>query len=144
VVAYLQRAEPSLLKQTAPGAAASDSAGGWKSAKPLWIALAILMVLTPLGILAAGSAWGEWAPDDFKNPAARAQIATASGNIAPPSQTPIGIERLSTFWTAPMPRYAPQFLKSASFGYILSAMTGTGIILLVVLLGGRLASRRAP
>ena len=88
VVAYLQRAEPALLKATAPGASISGEAAGWKSLRPLWIALAVLLVLTPLGILAAGAAWGEWVPEDFSTPQARQQIAKVSGNQAPPTAAP--------------------------------------------------------
>jgi cobalt/nickel transport system permease protein len=143
VVAYLQRAEPSLLRNTAPGAiSTSEATVGWTTTKPLWVALAVLMVLTPLGILAAGSAWGEWSPEDFSNPAARQEIAKASGSLAPPSQAPAGLQRLSTFWTAPMPRYAPPFLKSPTFGYMLSAVSGTGLIILVFLFAGWLSHRR--
>lgn len=144
VVAYLQRAEPSLLRGTAPGAAdgTAETAIGWNATKPLWIALAILMVLTPLGILAAGTAWGEWSPADFANQVSRAQIAAASGSQLPPAAAPAGLERLASFWTAPMPRYAPPFLKSEFFGYILSAVSGTGLILLVFLIFGWLGNRR--
>ena len=93
VVAYLQRAEPSLLKSTAPGALASEPGRTqpvWRLAghRPLWIALAVLMILTPLGILAAGSAWGEWSPADFSNPQARELIAAASGSQVPPARLP--------------------------------------------------------
>ena len=42
-----------------------------------------------------------------------------------------------------MPRYAPPFLKSAAFGYALSAMAGTGMILLVFLTAGRIFRGRA-
>ena len=145
VVAYLQRAEPSLLKATAPGArpGEADEATGWRSTRPLWIALAVLMVVTPLGILAAGSAWGEWGPQDFSNPAARQQMATASGNQLPPTATPAGLRRLATFWTAPMPRYAPPFLKSPAFGYMLSAFFGSGLIVLACIAGGWFWSKRA-
>ena len=147
VVAYLQRAEPSLLRNTAPGAVASGpddskTVSGWSTTKPLWIALAILMILTPLGILAAGSAWGEWSPADFTNPAVRSQIAAASGSQLPPTEAPAGLRRLAAFWTAPMPRYAPTFLKSETFGYMLSAVSGTGLIILVFLLAGWVATRR--
>jgi cobalt/nickel transport system permease protein len=147
VVAYLQRAEPSLLRSTAPGAFASEPdaferTAGWSTTKPLWIALAILMVLTPLGILAAGSAWGEWSPADFTNQASRSQIAAASASQLPPSEAPAGLRRLASFWTAPMPRYAPPFLKSETFGYMLSAVSGTGLIILVFLLAGWVSSRR--
>jgi cobalt/nickel transport system permease protein len=141
VVAYLQRAEPALLRTTAPGASISRDAIGWSGTKPLWIALAVLLILTPLGILAAGAAWGEWAPQDFSTPQARLQIATSSANQAPPLQAPVGLQKLATIWTAPMPRYAPPILKSANLGYILSAMVGTGLIVLAFLGGAWIFTR---
>jgi cobalt/nickel transport system permease protein len=39
-------------------------------------------------------------------------------------------------WTAPLPDYAPPFMKSAAFGYIMSAMVGTGLIILMFFLFG--------
>jgi cobalt/nickel transport system permease protein len=141
VVAYLQRAEPALLKTTAPGASINVDAVGWKSLRPLWIALAVLLIATPLGILAAGAAWGEWIPEDFSNPQARQQIAAASRNQAPPAQAPAGLQKLATIWTAPMPRYAPPILKSAQLGYMLSAMAGTGLIVLAFLGGAWIFAR---
>ena len=145
VVGYLQRAEPSLLKLTAPGAetSVSDKTGaGWKATKPLWIAMGVLMILTPLGILAAGTAWGEWSVEDFSNVDARRQIENVSSHQAAPAEAPRGMRRLASFWTAPMPRYAPPFLKSTSFGYLLSSMAGTGLIILgVVFMGWMLRSR---
>ncbi len=145
VVSYLQRAEPSLLAATAPHAAQSSArqTAAAPATRPLWIALAVLLILTPLGILAAGSAWGEWTPEEFSNAAARQRIAAASGHRLPPAAAPAGLQRMSSFWTAPMPRYAPPFLKSAAFGYALSAMTGTGMILLVFLTAGRIFRGRA-
>ncbi len=145
LVAYLQRAHPELLARSAPHArpaGAADEAravGGWQTTRPFWLGLAVLMLLSPLGLLAAGIAWGEWGPSDFQDPAVRQQIVTASGNVAPPATVPAGLERLSSIWTAPIPDYAPTFMHSESFGYILSAMVGTGLILLVFLLIGRLA-----
>jgi cobalt/nickel transport system permease protein len=124
VVAYLQRSEPALLKRTAPHVAEQALSGNGAAAgnlRPLWFALAALLILTPLGILATGSAWGE----------------------SPPSPAPRGFRALASFWTAPMPRYAPPFLKSPAFGYLLSAMAGTGLILLVVLFAGWMVQRRA-
>lgn len=138
VVAYLQRTDPSLLKLTAPNARDADESmeevarrGGWRATRPLWVGLALLMVLTPLDLLAAGTAWGEWAPEDFKDPALRQEMAATSRNYAPPSQTPQGLERLSAAWTAPIPGYAPPFLKSEKLGYILSALFDCGLIILL-------------
>ena len=98
--------------------------------RPLWVGLALLMIATPLGLLAAGTAWGEWGVPDFKNPAARAQIAAASRQTSPRPSRPDGLENLAGTWTAPMPDYAPPFLRSAPLGYVLSAMFGCGLILL--------------
>ena len=140
VVAYLQRNDPSLLKLTAPAAPNSDAPqkSGWRSTRPLWFGLAALMILTPLGLLAAGTAWGEWAAEDFTDPAVRDQIAAASHNQLPPAAPPEGLAKLAAVWTAPIPDYAPAFMNSQAFGYILSAMFGTGLIILVILSGNGL------
>jgi cobalt/nickel transport system permease protein len=125
VVAYLQRSDPALLKLTAPGAADANDGmqlanqrGGWRTLRSLLIGLAILMVLSPLGLLAAGTAWGEWAPGQLP----------PGGSVG--GGTPAGLERLSSIWTAPIPAYAPSFMHSATFGYILSAVFGAGLITL--------------
>jgi cobalt/nickel transport system permease protein len=156
VVAYLQRSDPALLKLTAPGATDADEAiqsvnrrGGWRTARSLLIGLAIMMVLSPLGLLAAGTAWGEWSPQDFSTSEGRQAIANVSGGQLPPGATgqgpgstaragqgpgssaaPAGMDRLSSFWTAPIANYAPPFMQSETFGYILSAVFGTGLITL--------------
>ena len=150
VVAYLQRMEPNLLRATAPGARAMTGHGpvllcnesGWSATKPLWIALAVLAILTPLGILAVGSAWGEWAVSDFLHPETRRQIANASAGQAPPAQPPAGLERLAPLWTAPLSRYAPPFIKNSALGYMLSAMIGMVLIIIIGLLAGSLFRRR--
>ena len=33
--------------------------------KPLYMLMAVLIVLTPLGLLATGTAWGEWGVDEM-------------------------------------------------------------------------------
>lgn len=133
-VAFLQRSDPSLLRATSglsgTEAAATVSAPPLKALRPLWLALAALMILTPLGILAAGSAWGEWVASDYASPAARQQIAASSLHALPPAAAPQGLQRLSALWTAPFARYAPPYLRSETFGYLLSAMFGVGVIVL--------------
>ena len=93
--------------------------------------------MTPLGILAAGSAWGEWMASDYANPAVRREIALASLHHAAPQRAPQGMQKLSSIWTAPFARYAPPYIRGAAFGYLLSAMFGAGLIVVVVLLVGR-------
>lgn len=149
VVAYFQRTNRSLLKLTAPGAvddlgetALAENASIWRTVRPLWIGLALLLVLTPLGILAAGTAWGEWSARDFSSRESRRMIANASRNIPPPVDPPTGLERLSSVWTAPFPQYAPSFVRRPALGYALSAMFGSGAIGLISLIAGSWVTRR--
>jgi cobalt/nickel transport system permease protein len=156
VVAYLQKTNPALLGQkplvTSDAQTHFPTEGGWKTTRPLWIRVALLMLLTPIGILAAGTAWGEWGARDFSDPHMRQQIAASSGNVAPPSVQPEGLARLSSLWAAPFPQYAPLFVRHPAFGYVMSAMFGIGLILGAFLLlgwisaGGRAsdASRASP
>jgi cobalt/nickel transport system permease protein len=140
LVAYLLRSSPDLLAFSMPRneAATSVTTSAWHRTRKLWYGLAGLMILSPLGLLAAGTAWGEWGAADFADPAVRQEILVASGNVAPPEAAPQGLERLASVWTAPIPDYAPGFMHSEQFGYILSAMLGTGLILLTFLLVSRL------
>ena len=126
---YLRRNEPALV-------GISARAPLERAPRRLWGALAVVLLLTPLGILASGAAWGEWAAKDFTSTAGRAQITAASGNAAAPVVAPSGLARLANLWTAPLPEYAPHFVKSAAFGYMLSAMFGVGLILAVVWVAG--------
>ncbi len=139
VVAYLQKTNPRLLLLSAPDAAAKGQdqvmpPAGWRPTRALWVGVAALMIASPLGLLAAGIAWGEWGVEDFQDATVRESIAQASGDVVPPATVPRGMERLSSFWTAPMPDYAPAFMHNESFGYILSAMVGTGLIVVIFLL----------
>ncbi len=94
------------------------------------------MLLTPLGILAAGTAWGEWSVRDFSNPELRQKIASASSNVAPPAQQPRGLERLSSIWSAPISAVRASIRAPPAFGYVMSAMFGSGLILGVFLPDG--------
>ncbi|MFQ6119151.1 MAG: PDGLE domain-containing protein [Methanosarcinales archaeon] len=97
--------------------------------KKLWIGLAILIVLTPLGLLATGTAWGEWSPDELEGV----------------DYIPQGMQKLSDFWHSLLPDYnVPGWENSfalSSIGYILSAIIGIGIITAIIFaLGKFLAS----
>jgi cobalt/nickel transport system permease protein len=146
LIAYLQVADPALLQST------SGIAGGERelltvahvavsSPRRLWLAVAVLMMLTPLGVLAAGKAWSEWSPAEFAMAGSQAQIASATS--LPAATIPSGMQRLANLWTAPFPAYAPTFVKSTAFGYLLSAMFGVGSLLLLSLLVQRYLQRRA-
>jgi cobalt/nickel transport system permease protein len=118
LVIFLQSADPSLLMATS----GFRALGGHLVPAPastlrrLWITVALLMCLTPLGVLAAGTAWGEWSPQ---------VLPRATSGSAPPA----GLLKLSTVWTAPIPAYAPPFIKSTAFGYLLSAMFAIGLLM---------------
>jgi cobalt/nickel transport system permease protein/cobalt/nickel transport protein len=82
----------------------------------LSIGLILLIIFAPLGLLAAGTAYGEWAPDELKD---------HIGFV------PHGLEELSDLWHAPLQDYnipnALPFKDSklvSSAGYILSAVIG--------------------
>jgi len=123
-VAWMQHSDPALLKINAP-----SETGGWRLARPFWIGVAVLVLAAPLGMLAAGTAWGEWSAEDFTRPEARQAMAAASLHAAPPDQTPAGLARLAQAWRAPLPDYAPPFLRSAACGYLLCAALGVGLTL---------------
>jgi cobalt/nickel transport system permease protein len=141
VVAFLQQSDPGLLKATSGVEWTGAPAALNRSLRPLWLTLAVLLMLTPVGILAAGSAWGEWVAADFSDLAGRQQIASASLEQAPPARAPQGIERLGSLWTAPFARYAPPYVRSATFGYLLSAMFGAGMVMLTAAGVSRLTRR---
>jgi cobalt/nickel transport system permease protein len=147
LVAYLQAADPALLRSTAGVLPATEAASAvapaaTNSLRRLWMAVALLMVLTPLGILAAGKAWGEWSPSELALRQSAGQAASAANNSAGPSARPAGMQRLAKLWTAPFPAYAPSFVKSARFGYFLSAMFAVGILLLASLVAQHWVQRR--
>ena len=129
MLAYLQRTDLGLLRGGVTLAGPPGLVVPRPAATPrrLWWVVALLLLCTPLGVLATGTAWGEWSASDLAGANTRAQISAASGDHEPPIAIPQGLQRFSTFWTAPFPGYAPRFIKSASFGYMLSAMFAVGL-----------------
>ncbi len=87
----------------------------------LSIGLALLIIFTPLGLLAVGAAYGEWGPDELKD---------RIGFV------PHGLKELSGLWKAPIQDYSfhggGDSRIVSSVGYILSALVGVvvgGILL---------------
>jgi cobalt/nickel transport system permease protein len=117
VVAYLMRAnQPALeIVNKAQIAPETNSFARWRT---LWIGLAALIVITPIGLLAPGTAWGEWGAEQFTN-------------LGLPF-IPKGLQQLSGLWSAPMPDYDITALGNANLGYILSAVVGILVIVGVV------------
>lgn len=108
-----------------------------KTTTKLWIGIAILVLLAPLGIFLpeyfkAGDAWGEWSAETIKE---------LVGYI------PKGLEKLSNIWNAPLPDYAFQGWEEKGLGglslvYIFSAIIGILAVVCVVLLIGKLLSKK--
>jgi hypothetical protein len=103
----------------------------------LWIGLAILIILSPVGLILpdhfkAGSAWGEWGAEEMKE---------LVGYI------PQGLEKLSSLWNAPIPDYAfkgweEKGLPQLSAAYIISAIVGIGMTVLAVFFIGKMLVKK--
>ena len=105
VLTFVRKAAPEMKRST-------DAV---KTTLPLKLLMAALIILTPLGLLAEGTAWGEWGTDEI--------AATGAGF------TPSGM--LSGFsYSSLIPDYSlagmPEWL-----GYILSAVIGAAILIII-------------
>jgi cobalt/nickel transport system permease protein len=127
VVAYLQRTNQPALEFVKKPEIATESSGfaKWRF---LWVVLAVMIVLVPLGLLAPGTAWGEWG----------AQELTSRGLAFVPQ----GMAKLSGLWSAPMSGYDLPALKNSNLGYILSGIVGTIVIGIVAWLFTMLVTMR--
>ena len=118
VVAALTRSEPALL-QMKPAA---------KPLRWLWGGLGALIILSPIGVLASGTAWGEWDGAQMK-----ARLGYA----------PHGLARLGGLWKAIMPDYSTPGGGNAFIGYLIAAVVGVIIAVgLAWVVGVLLAKRR--
>lgn len=140
VVAYLQRNDVSLLAWRGNSAPVASTTS-WAGARRMWVIVAVLMLLSPLGLIAAGTAWGEWGAQDFADPAARQAIADASMGAPVPATTPDGLAKWGELWTAPVHDYVVPFISNEQIGYIFSAFMGTGLVILVITIYGFISDR---
>ena len=107
-----------------------------KTTRKLWIALAVLAVLSPLGLILpayfnAGGAWGEWSAEELRK---------LIGFV------PAGMERLSRLWKAPLPGYPSPAsvpgLSSRRLGYVLTALIGLAVTAVFAYILARVFGRR--
>jgi len=115
-VRYLQAASPSLLTPETSTGPKADLKPGIISR--FWWGIVILILLAPVGLLAQGTAWGEWGMDELKE---------LLGFVPP------GLEKLSEWWSAPLPDYSLPGAAEGGFAasalwYIVSAVIGVIII----------------
>lgn len=107
----------SFIKKVSPGVIYEVSVS---KVKPIYALIIGLICLSPIGLLAEGTAWGEWGTDEIGS-------VVTGGNAL--GFIPKGMESGFNF-SALMPDYSVSGLPE-SFGYILSAVAGVAILLLV-------------
>ncbi|SFB31765.1 cobalt/nickel transport system permease protein [Acetitomaculum ruminis DSM 5522] len=111
VLAFVEKVSPDAIEEKKPAS---------KAFKPLYILIGALILLTPLGLLATGTAWGEWGVDEI------ASIVSGGSKLG---YTPAGMEggfELSTLF----PDYAMGGLPEWT-GYILSAVVGVALTIII-------------
>lgn len=105
------------IKKVSPG---TIYEGAKKKTKAIYGLIVALICLTPLGLLATGTAWGEWGTDEIKN-------VVSGGNAL--GYVPQGMKNGFSF-EAILPDYSLNGLPEIA-GYILSAVAGVAILLIV-------------
>jgi cobalt/nickel transport system permease protein len=116
VLAYLRRSNPAILAAAEKPAQVAESTGIGKLRR-LWAVLVVLAIVSPLGLLAPGTAWGEWGKEELAKMGLKA--------------IPEGIAQLSVIWGAPLQGYNLPGLGNSNLGYILSAFLGILIVSVV-------------
>ncbi len=115
VLAFVMKTSPSMM---------ADRKGG-STSTALKIFLAALILATPLGLLAEGTAWGEWGADE---------IAATGAGFTPSGMTD------GFSWSALLPDYTVPGMGDVT-GYILSAVIGSAVFIILFKLIGRSAKR---
>ena len=124
VLTYLQKASPDLF--------AAERASAPHIGKAVYGLVLALIVFTPLGLIAEGTAWGEWGTDEIAE--------TTSGGQAL-GYTPAGMENGFSF-DAMFPDYTISGMPDA-MGYILSAVIGVALMAILFKLMSPMLRRQA-
>jgi cobalt/nickel transport system permease protein len=134
VIGYLQKNDISLLSIVQTGIPAGTHAAvasGWQGARRMWLVIAVLFVLSPLGLIVAGTAWGEWSAEELVELDGGQTITAA----------PTGLLQYAAIWKSPVPDYVVPFISSEQLGYLLSGIMGVGLIILTMLISTYIAGR---
>jgi len=116
IVAFVTRTAPGTIYEAGPA----------PKVKPLYALIAVLVAASPLGLLAAGTAWGEWGADEIKG------VVTGG---APLGFVPAGM--LKGSFEAPLPDYSVAGTPEV-VGYLISAVLGAAILVILFKLVGLL------
>ena len=108
IVAFVAKASPGTIYSGSPA-----------KMKPLYGLILALIVASPLGLLAAGTAWGEWGADEIKDVS---NGGSALGFV------PAGMEKGFSF-SAPLPDYSMSGLSTV-LGYVVSAVLGAALLVI--------------
>ncbi|GMB00173.1 PDGLE domain-containing protein [Pelosinus sp. IPA-1] len=96
------------------------------------IILLIMALLSPLGLIAEGTAWGEWGLED---------LTELVGYV------PQGLEQAQEWWAAIFPDYTIPILGEGkvveSISYVCSALIGSGLIYGLIVLYGKMIIKKA-
>ena len=122
IFAWLQRSSPELLAMTGVIAPVAS-----RTVRIAWAALVVLLILTPLGLLAPGTAWGEWGRGELQS--------LGLGYV------PAGFDRFADIWKAPLSGYDIPLLNNPTVAYILAALIGVALIVLVLFALGWVVER---
>jgi cobalt/nickel transport system permease protein len=109
IVAFIKKASPGMLYE-----------GAKQKTKAVYGLIIALICLSPIGLLATGTAWGEWGADEISG-------VTSGGTTL--GYVPKGMADGFNF-TALMPDYAISGLPEIA-GYILSALAGVAILIIL-------------
>ncbi len=121
IFAFIKRVSPGTLYE-----------GAQKRSKAVYGLLAALILLTPLGLLAAGTAWGEWGAEEI-------QSVVSGGK--PLGFVPEGMANGFSF-QALFSDYAVSGLPEIA-GYVLSALFGVAIMIILFRILGSLIKSKA-
>ena len=105
------------VKKVSPGMIFTDDK---KKSNPILGLLAGLICLSPLGLLATGTAWGEWSADEIAS-------VTSGGNAL--GYVPEGMTKGFSFETL-IPDYSVSGVPEV-LGYIISAVLGVAILVII-------------
>ena len=118
VFAFVKKTSPDLTYESI--LTGGENANTTKKHMPVFALIALLIAATPLGLLATGTAWGEWGSDEI------ADIVTNGSALG---YTPKG---LAEGWSLSvlMPDYAVSGMNEAA-AYILSALIGVALLIII-------------